>query len=80
MLIELSKVCGEKLKSFLRDSFHHILEGVKVPNKVMSGYVDECILSLIRNSIFKSALQILSQEIRENKAKFVREKCLVRLS
>jgi hypothetical protein len=78
MLMELSKICGERLKSFLRDAFPHILEGVKVPNKVMSGYVDECILSLIKTSVFKSALQPLSQEVKENKSKMVREKCLVR--
>jgi hypothetical protein len=78
MLMELSKVCGERLKSFLRDAFPHILEGMKVPNKVMSGYVDECILSLIKTTVFKSALQPLSQEVKENKSKMVREKCLVR--
>lgn len=65
------------MKLFLRDSFPHILEGIKVPNKVMSGYVDECIFQMIRLTTFKSGIPILAQEIKENKSKLVREKCLV---
>lgn len=65
------------MKLFLRDSFIHILEGIKVPNKVMSGYVDECIIALIQNCVFKSSIPPMALEIKENKAKFVREKCLV---
>lgn len=65
------------MKLFLRDSFPHILEGIKVPNKVMSNYVDECILALIHHGgMFKSIFTSLHTEIKENKAKFVREKCL----
>lgn len=67
------------MKLFLRDSFLSIFEGVKVPNKVMSGYVDECIISLIRYTSFKSAVGPLVMEIKESKAKFVREKSLVRI-
>jgi len=75
-LVQLARITGEKMKPFLRDSFTGILEAVKVPNKVMSGYVDECILSMIRYTIFKSAIPTLAMELKENKAKFVREKCL----
>jgi hypothetical protein len=77
MLTILAQVAGEKMKLFLRDSFPHILEGIKVPNKVMSSYVDECIFQMIKFTPFKSALPLLTQEARENKAKVVREKCLV---
>ncbi len=66
------------MKLFLRDSFKNILDGVKVPNTVMSGYVDECIVTMIRHSTFKSAIPLIAIEIRENKAKYVRERCLVR--
>lgn len=34
-LIKLAQITGDKMKIFLRDSFVHILEGVKVPNKVI---------------------------------------------
>ena len=65
------------MKLFLRDAFPHILEGVKVPNKVMSGYVDECILMMIKYTAFKTAIPVLAQEVAINKAKLVRERCLV---
>ena len=77
LLIHLSRVASEKMKPFLRDSFPNILEAVKVSNKVMSGYADECVLSMIRNTSFKSAISALAMEVKESKAKFVREKCLV---
>lgn len=65
------------MKPFLRDSFTHILEGIKVPNKVMSGYVDECIQSMIRYCTFKTGIPVITMEIKESKAKMVREKCMV---
>jgi uncharacterized Zn finger protein len=77
MLIWLSKVSGDRMKPFLRDCFVHILEGIKVPNKVMSGYVDDCISTMIKYSVFKSAVIPICTEVKENKAKIVREKCLV---
>lgn len=65
------------MKLFLRDMFPSILEGIKVPNKVMSGYIDECIMNLIHFTVFKTAVPVIVVEIRDNKAKFVREKCMV---
>ena len=73
----ISQICGDRMKGFLRDSFNSILDGIKVPNKVMSGYVDECILLLISNVTFKSAIQLVVNEVKDNKAKYVRERCLV---
>jgi hypothetical protein len=61
----------------MRDMFGSILDGIKVPNKVMSGYVDECIIQLIKRATFKSCVPVLVQEIKDNKAKQVRERCLV---
>lgn len=78
LLVVLAKVTGERMKPFLRDSFVHILEGVKVPNKVMSGYVDDCIQNMIRYCTFKSCIPLLAMEIKDSKAKIVREKCMVR--
>lgn len=80
LLIYLGKVAGERMKPFLRDAFVHILEGVKVPNKVMSGYVDDCIQNLIRYCTFKTGIPLLVMEIKDSKAKLVREKCLVNQS
>lgn len=68
---------GDKLKLFMRDTFAAILEGIKVPNKVMSGYVDDCIMYLISNSTFKSAVPLITTEVRESKAKQVKERCMV---
>jgi hypothetical protein len=76
LLVVLAKVTGERMKPFLRDSFVHILEAVKVPNKVMSGYVDDCIQNMIRYCTFKSCIPLILMEIKDNKAKIVREKCL----
>eukprot|EP01038_Epipyxis_sp_PR26KG_P011776 gene11776-15757_t len=80
-LIKLSQInTGERMKLFLRDIFVNILDGVKVPNKVMSGYVDECVLLLIKYCVFKSAIPLIVTEIKENKAKAFRERCLVYLN
>ena len=79
-LSRLSQVTGDHMRHFLRDSFAFILDGVKVPNKVMSGFVDDCIINMIKNSTFKTALHTLLVEIKESKAKVVRERCLVRSS
>lgn len=77
-LTRLSQCVGDHLRHFLRDSFAFILDGVKVPNKVMHGYVDECIINLIKNATFRTAIPTILAEIKESKAKIVRERCLVR--
>jgi len=79
-LVRLSQIVGDHMRHFLRDSFAFILDGVKVPNKVMSGFVDECIMNMIKNTTFKTGIHILVSEIRDSKAKVVRERCLVSLS
>lgn len=78
LLSKVTSYGGERssLKLFLRDSFGFILEGVKVPNKVMSGFVHDSILSMIQSVTFKSALAVLCTEAKDNKAKLVRERCL----
>ena len=75
-LSKLSEVCGDHMKHLLRDIFPAVLDGVKVPNRVMSGFVDTCILKIIKHTTFKSCLQLLFNEIKESKAKFVRERCI----
>eukprot|EP01041_Mallomonas_annulata_P007250 gene7250-14786_t len=75
-LITLAQVCGDHTRNFLRDSFCHILDGIKIPAKVFSGYVDECIISIIRSCTFKSGIPMIVREIKEHKAKYVRERCL----
>jgi hypothetical protein len=77
LLVTLAKVTGERMKPFLRDSFVNIIEGVKVPNKVMSGYVDDCIQNMIQYCTFKSCIPVILMEFKDNKAKTFREKCLV---
>lgn len=77
LLTVLAQICGDRMKMLLRDIFTNILDGVKVPNKVMSGYVDECILEMIKHSTFKSAIPSIVNEIINSKAKNLRERCLV---
>lgn len=55
----------------------HLLEALKMPNKVMSGYVDECISNIIKNVQFKSAMVLFVNEAKESKAKPMRERCQV---
>lgn len=45
-------------------------------NKVISSYVDECLLYVIQNAPFKNSIQVIVNEVKENKAKLVRERCL----
>jgi len=59
----------------MRECFPFFLDGIKIQNKVMSGYVDDCILYVIQNSVFKHAIPLLIAEIKDNKAKLVRERC-----
>lgn len=75
--MKLAEVTGDRMKPFLRDSFSSILEGVKIPHKVTSGYIDECITHLIKHVTFKSAIVLVMHEVRESKSKVVRERCLV---
>jgi hypothetical protein len=42
----------------------------------MSSFVNDCITTLIKNSTFRGSIQLLLMEIRHNKARFVREKCM----
>jgi CLASP N terminal len=76
-LIKFSEITKDHMKAFLREAFCFILDGIKVPNRVMSGYVDNAIMTMIKNSTFKSCIPLLVCEIRDSKAKLVREKCLV---
>ncbi len=66
------------MKQFLRDTFDSIFAALKAANKVMSGYVDECIISMIRNTQFKTGLSNIVNEIKESKSKQMHERCLVR--
>lgn len=75
--MRLAEVTGDRMKSFLRDSFSTILEGVKIPHKVTSGYIDECIMHLIKHVTFKCAIVHIMHEIKESKSKLLRERCLV---
>jgi hypothetical protein len=76
-LMRLAEVTGERMKPFLRDSFATILEGAKIPHKVTSGYIDECIIHLIKHVTFKGAIVLIMHEIKESKSKAMREHCLV---
>jgi hypothetical protein len=71
----LSLVTKDHIRFFLRETFEFIFSAVKQPNKVMSGYVDECIIFMIRHSTFKSALSTLLSEIKDSRSKAVRERC-----
>ena len=75
--MRLAEITGDRMKAFLRDSFATILEGVKIPHKVTSGYIDECIVHLIKHVTFKCAIVLVMHEIKESKAKLMRERCLV---
>jgi len=79
-LTHLSKITGGLMRFFLRDTFESIFIAAKVPNKVMSGYVDECIISMLQHTTFKSAIPVIIGEYRESKSKAAREKCLVYLN
>ena len=52
-LTTLAEKTGDSMKGLLREIFSTILEAMKQPNKVVRGYVDDCIISLIRNVTFK---------------------------
>lgn len=77
LLTTLAEVGKDHLKLLLRDTYVQIFDGVKVPHKLMSGYVDESILSILRNGTFKFLIPALIQEINESKAGRVRERFLV---
>lgn len=76
--MKLAEITGDKMKALLRDCFATVLECIKVPHKVTSGYVDECIIHMIKHVTFKSAIVLIMHEIKDSKAKMARERCLVR--
>ena len=47
-LIQLAKTGGDYLKLFWKEIFRDVLKAVQVPNKVMAGMVDDCIVEIIR--------------------------------
>ena len=70
----LSAACGDHIKFLMKEIFQTILDALKVQNRVMSGYIDDCICSLLRNSTLKLAIPLLINEFKDCKAKHVREK------
>jgi len=75
-LTALASIAGDQIKLLLREIFPTILEAMKQPHKVMSGYIDNCILSMIRNATFKVCISMIVGEIKESKSKMVRENCI----
>ena len=55
-LTVLAKKTGDNMKGLLREIFSTMLEAMKQPNKVVSGYIDDCIISLIRSITFKNCI------------------------
>jgi hypothetical protein len=62
------------MRLVLRDVFPILLDALKVPNKVMSGYVDNCILEMVKLTAYKPAVPLIMAEIRDCKNKLVRER------
>ncbi len=77
LLENLSLTCKDHLRILLREVLATILDALKVPNKVMSGYVHSCVLHIIKNTTFKGGISVILNDIKENKSKVVREYCLV---
>lgn len=75
-LSTLAIVLGDHMRHFLRDLFPYVLDGVKQTNKVMGGYVDECIVTMIRNSTFKTCIPIIIEQMQHSKSKLYRERCI----
>lgn len=50
----LSRVSRDSMRFLLRDVLQTVLEQIKVPNKVTSGYVDECIQEIIHHTTYAS--------------------------
>ena len=79
-LSQLSETAHDLMGFLLRDVFAFILDGLKVTNKLMASFVHDCIIILIKNVTYKGSITLLLNEIRTNKAKFVREKCMEYIS
>lgn len=75
-LVKLSEIVKDGMRPFMRDFFPILIDALKVPNKVMSGYVDDCILSLIKQITFKSCIPLLIAELKDSKSKTLREHCI----
>ena len=78
-LTKLSEILqdDQAMRQYLRDIFETMFLALKVPHKLMSGYVDECILSIIRSTSFKSGLAVILNEFRDSKSKQIRERSMV---
>lgn len=73
-LMVLSTVTKDNMRFLLRETFEAIFLAAKIPNKVMAGYVHECIIFIIRHSTFKSSIQLILAEIKDGRSKVVRER------
>ena len=79
-LSQLSETAHDLMAFLLRDVFAFILDGIKNTNKLMASFVNDCIVIIIKNVTYKGSITLLLNEIRTNKAKFVREKCMEYIS
>jgi hypothetical protein len=75
-LSTMSMVLGDHMRHFLRDTFPSVLDGVKQTNKVMGSYVDECIVTMIRYTTFKTSIPFIIEQIQSSKSKQYRERCV----
>jgi hypothetical protein len=54
----LSRVSRDAMRYLLRDVLQTVVEQIKVPNKVTSGYVDECIQEIIHHTTYVCCLLV----------------------
>lgn len=77
LLTAIAEVAKDGMKLFLRETYIFIFDAIKVPHKLMAGYVDESIVNIIKCGTFKFFIPHLVLEICEHKSGKVREKYLV---
>lgn len=76
----MSIMLGDQMRVLLRDICETMLDSVKVANKVISGYIDDCILCLLKHVTNKSCIGIIWSNFVQNKSKSFRERCLLYLN
>jgi len=70
-------VVGDEMRPLIRDILPTLIEILGSGNKVIQGFMDECISSIIRHSKFKQHINEFIDQVKNSRSKSLRENCMV---
>jgi len=69
-------VTRDQMRPFIREILPTLVEILGSGNKVIQGFIDECITTIIQHSKFRHQLHEITDPIKNSKSKLLREACI----